>query len=173
MTEVFIALGSNLGDRFGYLAKAISAISNHPQNVLSKVSNVYETDPVGFTDQARFLNAVIQIKTTLNPIALLDFLQVVELQFGRKREIRWGPRTLDLDVVAIENIYYNSPRLKIPHPQMLKRLFVLKPLADIVPHYEIFGANGDVETYINQLEKSSSVDFYLSSNELMKLSREE
>lgn len=173
MTEVFIALGSNLGDRLENITKAIKAISTHSRNVLLKVSNVYETDPVGFIDQSRFLNAVIQMNTAFTPLALLDFLQDLELQFGRKRESRWGPRTLDLDILAIKNLYYNSPRLKIPHPQMFIRLFVLKPLADIAPFYEIFGANGNVEANINQVDKSSNVDFYLFSKELMKLSREE
>lgn len=173
MSEAFIALGSNVGDRLEYLINAITVVSNHPENVLLNVSNVYETDPVGLKNQARFLNAVIHIKTKLNPLALLDFLQHVELQFGRKRETKWGPRTIDLDILAIEKLYYNSPRLKIPHSHLLKRLFVLKPLADIAPYFEIFGANGDVISIIESVDKSSRVDYFLSSKELMKLSREE
>ena len=173
MREAFIALGSNVGDRLDYFAKALTAISDHPENVLLNVSNVYETDPVGFTNQARFLNAVIQIKTKASPLALLDFLQHVELQLGRRRETRWGPRTIDLDILAIERLYYNSPLLKVPHAHVLKRLFVLKPLADIAPYFEIFGAKGDVITIIEKVDESSRVDYFLSSNELMKLSREE
>ena len=130
-----LSLGSNLGDREAYLIAGLSDLSDHSSIVLKSVSSLYETKPWGVTDQQNFLNAVARIETTMNPFELLHVLQAVELKHGRERDVRWGARTLDLDILAIENVTIASPELTVPHPLIQDRPFVFIPLAEV---------NGDV-----------------------------
>ncbi|TYR78227.1 2-amino-4-hydroxy-6-hydroxymethyldihydropteridine diphosphokinase [Priestia megaterium] len=127
----FIALGSNIEDRMSYLEKGISCLNDHEQIKVVSMSSVYETAPVGYTEQADFLNMVVEIRTTLSPLDLLDYLQEVERKQGRKREIVWGPRTLDLDILLYNEENIKSERLVIPHPHMTERAFVMVPLCEI------------------------------------------
>jgi len=129
--EAFIGLGSNLGDRCGLLTEAARLLSEHPRLAPLRQSRLYETEPVGNTRQGRFLNQVAAFSTDLPPEELLLELQGVENRLGRERGQRWGPRTVDLDLLLYGQAELRLPRLTIPHPRMAERAFVLVPLADI------------------------------------------
>ncbi|MFY9231337.1 MAG: 2-amino-4-hydroxy-6-hydroxymethyldihydropteridine diphosphokinase [Candidatus Nanopelagicales bacterium] len=128
-----LALGSNIGDSAGTLKGAVDALYATPGIKVVAVSAVFETDPVGGPDQDVFLNAVIMVETSLEPIALLDAAQSIELDFGRVRDVRWGPRTLDIDVLAVADLVMEHERLELPHPRAHERAFVLVPWADVDP----------------------------------------
>lgn len=131
--KVFLSLGSNLGDRIRQLERAVRAIADHEDVELLKVSSVYETEPIGYVPQDNFYNIVIEIKTGLSPRGLLDLAHAVESSLNRKREIRWGPRTIDVDILLYDQEVISEEDLVIPHPEMLKRAFVLVPLLEIEP----------------------------------------
>jgi len=132
MQQVFIGLGSNLGDSAKQLQLAITAIAKLPKTEFIKASSLYSSAPLGPADQPRFVNAVAQIATALTPIELLDALQAIEQIQGRVRQgERWGPRTLDLDVLLFGQQLINEPRLRVPHYHMHARPFVLIPLAEL------------------------------------------
>lgn len=136
-----IAFGSNIGDSRGYITGAINALENSPyiKNLLP--SQLMVTKPYGYTDQSDFLNGAAICKTILSPHGLLDLLHDIENEAGRKREIHWGPRTLDLDIIFYDDITMNDPDLIIPHADMHNRSFVLAPIAQIAPDYRhpVFG----------------------------------
>lgn len=132
MSIVYIALGSNLGDRACYIRSAVAALQEKDVSVLKR-STVIETDPVGGPAQNKFLNAVIKIETELSPGELLSMCQVIERQLGRVREVPKGPRTIDLDILLYDQLVIDTPQLKIPHPRMFERAFVLEPLREIEP----------------------------------------
>ena len=131
MTTVFIALGSNLGDRLKNIENAKTEIEKKCK--ISAKSSIYETEPWGVTDQPKFLNAVIKMETNLEPNELLDFLLNTESKIGRERtkEQKWGPRVIDLDILLYGKRKIQSERLKIPHERMEERAFVLIPLYEI------------------------------------------
>ncbi|MEO6989660.1 MAG: 2-amino-4-hydroxy-6-hydroxymethyldihydropteridine diphosphokinase [Aquihabitans sp.] len=126
---VFLSLGSNLGDRRSFLTEAVEALGEWVQ----AVSPVYETDPVGGPDQTRFLNIVVELATDLSPRDLLAVCHRLESAAERVRMERWGPRTLDVDILWIDGETVDEPDLQIPHPRMHERRFVLAPLADLAP----------------------------------------
>ena len=132
--EVFIALGSNVGDREQYLCRAIHLLDCESSIKIIKQSTFIETEPVGPIEQRSFLNGVIEIETSLSPRKLLDTCLQIEDQLGRIRKQRWGPRTIDLDIILFGEQCVKEDHLKIPHPELLNRLFVLEPLAEISPH---------------------------------------
>jgi 2-amino-4-hydroxy-6-hydroxymethyldihydropteridine diphosphokinase len=133
-----VGLGSNLGDRLAFLQGAIDALARSPGLEIDAVSPIYETDPVG-PPQPRFLNAALRVRTDLDPEALVDRLLAVELAHGRVRREKWGPRTLDLDLLAVWDpstgalVSHASPRVQVPHPALLARAFALAPLLDVAP----------------------------------------
>ncbi len=131
MNRYFVALGSNLGDRLSHLTGACREIAEFA--TVDAVSSIYETEPVGGPEQGPFLNAVVGVSSELAPIELLERLQTVEDAHGREREVRWGPRTLDLDIVAWDGEPVTDSRLEVPHPRAAERAFVLMPLADVAP----------------------------------------
>ena len=141
MADVLIALGGNVGDVRATFQKAISNICGMMQATLLSRSSDYATPPWGELDQDRFINACIEIETSLDPHALLFTLHKIEKKFGRDRakEHRWGPRTLDLDLIAYDDASINQPDLTLPHPRLFERAFVLVPLAEIVPDRLISG----------------------------------
>src|ERR1700758_3378025 len=141
MANVLIALGGNVGDVRATFQKAISNICGMAQAALVARSSDYATPPWGEEDQARFVNACIEIDTSLDPHALLFVLHKVEQKFGRDRakERRWGPRTLDLDMIAYDDMSIDKVELTLPHPRLFERAFVLVPLADIAPDRLIRG----------------------------------
>lgn len=135
-----LALGSNLGDRLDFLQAAVNAIADSPEIVPVAVSPVYETDPLGGPgEQPRFLNAVLVVDTTLSPRSLLERAQAAESAFGRTRQVPKGPRTLDVDVLAVGQETADDADLQVPHPRLAERGFVLIPWADVDPQFEIPG----------------------------------
>jgi 2-amino-4-hydroxy-6-hydroxymethyldihydropteridine diphosphokinase len=141
MADVLIALGGNVGDVRATFQKAIGNICGMAQAVLKARSSDYATPPWGDEQQARFINACIDIDTSLDPHALMFTLHKIEKKFGRDRnnERRWGPRTLDLDLLAYDDLALDKPELTLPHPRLFERAFVLVPLAEIVPDRLIAG----------------------------------
>lgn len=129
---VYIGLGSNQGEREDLLKEAMQAITERVGRITAS-SSVRETEPYGVTMQGRFLNAVIAVETELSPLGLLDVLQRIEAEAGRVRTLRWGPRTLDLDIIFYDNLIMDTERLTLPHPDFRNRFFVLEPLAEIAP----------------------------------------
>jgi len=128
---VFLALGSNLGDRLKNLRAAIALLSPAVQPVAC--SPVYETPPWGFVDQPKFLNLVLQARTQFLPEELLDHLKGIEKTLGRQETFRFGPRIVDLDIIFYDDLVFISERLEIPHPRLANRAFVLLPLAQLAP----------------------------------------
>lgn len=133
MSFAYISIGSNIGDRLNHLVEAIRALHSQVNVVVSTVSSIYETAPVGFTDQADFLNIVVRVETELDAYELLEVCQKVEHERGRVRDIRWGPRTVDLDILLYNNDNVVAENLVVPHPRMHERAFVLTPLLEIAP----------------------------------------
>ncbi|MGG2197266.1 MULTISPECIES: 2-amino-4-hydroxy-6-hydroxymethyldihydropteridine diphosphokinase [Paenibacillus] len=132
----YLGLGSNIGDREHYLLEAVRLLTEHPQIVAAGCSGLYETEPVGYVEQEAFLNMVVAVSTTLSPEALFHEMLRVEHELGRKREIRWGPRTIDLDLLLFGDRVQNRPDLILPHPRMMERAFVLVPLVDVMTQRE-------------------------------------
>ena len=135
----YVALGSNLGDRHAHLEAALAALAALPCTRLDAVSALYETAPVGPPGQQDYLNAVARLLTTLPPLDLLDALLAIEKSRGRIRAERWGPRTLDLDLLLHGDTTLHHPRLTLPHPRLHERAFVLAPLADLAPDLVVAG----------------------------------
>jgi 2-amino-4-hydroxy-6-hydroxymethyldihydropteridine diphosphokinase len=133
MTEVYLSLGSNLGDREKYLKEAVKRLKSNKNIVLKKLSPIYETKPVGYLEQGNFLNAAILIETDLTPYELLDVTTSIEAELKRERTIKWGPRTIDIDILLYDGLTLHDKKLTIPHPRMWERAFVLIPLRDINP----------------------------------------
>lgn len=132
--DVAIALGSNLGDSLAILEAALIALDEHPDIVLLSHSRWHKTAPVG-PPQPDYLNGCALLQTTLEPLPLLEQLLAIELRFGRVRGERWGPRSLDLDMLLYADQRIDTDRLQIPHPRMCERAFVLVPLAEIAPDW--------------------------------------
>lgn len=128
---VWLSLGSNLGDRLMYLRGALQAIERTGLMTLEAVSSVYETDPVGYTDQPAFLNIAARITTSLTPQEVLLICQKIENDYQRDRTIHWGPRTLDIDIIKFDQIVMQTDQLTIPHPRMSEREFVTIPLTEL------------------------------------------
>jgi 2-amino-4-hydroxy-6-hydroxymethyldihydropteridine diphosphokinase len=127
--RAFVGLGSNMGDRRGHLRRALAGLPD-----LVRVSRLYETAPVGGPPgQDDYLNVVAELDTTLAPRALLDLARQLEEEADRVRTVRWGPRTLDVDVLLVEGVEVDEPDLVVPHPRMWQRRFVLEPLAELAP----------------------------------------
>jgi len=133
LTRAYLALGSNLGDRLAYLQGAVDGLARADGITMVGVSRVYETAPLGGPDQGAYLNAVVAVDTELAPRALLAFVQTLESDARRVRSERFGPRTLDVDILLYDELELDTPELTIPHPRMWERAFVLVPLHDLAP----------------------------------------
>lgn len=155
--QVFLGLGSNLGDKKANLAHAIDLISQTERVVITRQSSLYITAPWGKTDQDEFLNQVIALETSLNPLELLRVLQKIEIKLGRLRNEKWGPRVIDLDILLFGEEIVALPELVIPHPHMYARLFVLIPLQEIAPQLVFPDGKGieEVLARVAQLEDAS------------------
>jgi 2-amino-4-hydroxy-6-hydroxymethyldihydropteridine diphosphokinase len=132
---VYIALGSNKGDRINYLREAVSKISHNPKIILKNSSSVYETKPYGKINQSNFLNAVIEIKTSYNLLQLFDYLKTLEIELDRNDTTKWGPREIDLDLLFFNDRIFKNDNLTVPHYGIPERDFVLVPLKEIAPEY--------------------------------------
>jgi 2-amino-4-hydroxy-6-hydroxymethyldihydropteridine diphosphokinase len=152
VTRAYVALGSNLGDREGTLRSALEALAAEPGIDVVAVSRFYDTEPVGYVDQPRFLNGAAALDTELPARELLEQLLAVELRFGRRREDvpSQGPRTVDLDLLLYGDAEIDEPGLRVPHPRLHERRFVLEPLADLDPALQVPG-NGQVQDILARL----------------------
>ncbi|ANB61288.1 2-amino-4-hydroxy-6-hydroxymethyldihydropteridine diphosphokinase [Anoxybacteroides amylolyticum] len=160
----YIALGSNIGDRLRYLHEAVEKLATHEQISVIDTSSIYETDPVGYVPQGNFLNMVIHVQTSLSPFALLEATQTIEQELGRKREIRWGPRTLDLDILLYNHENIETERLTIPHPRMTERAFVLVPLFELNGDIYIPTVQRCVASLIDELPDKEGVRLWKQKN---------
>ena len=131
--HAFLSLGANLDDRSATLTRALELLERDGRVRVTRRSSLYETEPIGMVDQPWFLNLVVEVATDLSPEHLLDLAQRVEQALGRTREIRRGPRTVDIDILLYDDRVISSPRLAVPHPEMTHRRFVLQPLVEIAP----------------------------------------
>lgn len=141
MKTAFLGLGTNLGNRRWYLAEAVRALVADPAILAVRGSSVYESKPVGVTEQPDFLNMVVQVETTHLPLALLSACLGIEALLGRERLTRWGPRTIDIDVLTYEQLPWGDDALTLPHPRLHERSFVLVPLAEIAPGLNVNGVS--------------------------------
>ncbi len=139
MSEALIGLGGNLGDVPATLERALAALEAGGARISARSSN-WKTPPWGKTDQPAFVNACVLVETALGPRALLDLCLAVETALGRRREVKWGPRAIDLDVLDHDGQRIDEPGLTLPHPHLTERAFVLVPLAEIVPDRVVAGA---------------------------------
>ncbi len=146
MYTYYIGIGSNLGNREGYLALAVSALANTDGISSVSHSSWIETPPWGPVEQGPFLNGILKVGATLEPLTMLDTILHIERLAGRQREIHWGPRTLDLDMVWVEDeggqcVQVNTPNLVVPHPYFWERQFVLEPLQEVYPTFTYEGVS--------------------------------
>ncbi len=133
LVTAYVSIGSNIGDKEKNLISALKSLGSMPGTKLVAASALYCSAPVGFLAQDDFLNAVVQVETSLGPVELLHGLQQIEEKMGRVRTLRWGPRVIDLDIILYDEANIDLPELQIPHPRMTERAFVLVPLAELQP----------------------------------------
>ena len=148
--KAFIGLGSNLGERESMIRQALEALSGLPETELVRASSLYDTEPVGDVDQPNFLNAVAQLETDLPASQLLWNLQLIEKRLGRERTRRWGPRVIDLDLLLYGDETIEEENLRVPHPELTRRAFVLVPLVELEP---LLVHPGTGETMLSHLSK--------------------
>jgi len=148
LNTVFIALGSNLHNPIYHLEKGIRQINHLPETNIVKRSSLYKSKPLGPKNQPNFINAVVKIKTNYDPIELLNALQDIENKHHRRRTKKWGPRTLDLDILIFNHIEMNNERLVIPHPEIINRDFVLIPLFEVTNYNFNIPKYGKLNKYI-------------------------
>jgi 2-amino-4-hydroxy-6-hydroxymethyldihydropteridine diphosphokinase len=140
MTRAYVGVGTNLGDRAAMVRAAVEQLRAEPEIEIVAVSSIRETDPVGVVDQPRFLNAAVALETELSPRELLDRLLGIERRLGRTRTgPRFGPRTIDLDLLVYGEARIDEPGLEVPHPRLHERLFALEPLVDLDPDLVVPG----------------------------------
>lgn len=163
MNRAYLGLGTNMGDREEYLNSAVKLIDNNENIKVVNKSKIYETKAWGYTDQADFLNMCIEVETSLNEYNLLEACQEVELKLNRERIIRWGPRTIDVDILFFNDIILDNENLYIPHPRISERAFVLIPLIDLNENLVIKGKV--ISEYLNSLtnEERDEVKEYIGN----------
>ncbi|RHW31832.1 2-amino-4-hydroxy-6-hydroxymethyldihydropteridine diphosphokinase [Neobacillus notoginsengisoli] len=162
--RAFLSLGSNMGDRYQHLQAAVQLLDGHPSIKMVNYSSVYETDPVGYEDQDLFLNMVIEINTDLPPFELLEVCLKNEFLLGRKREIKWGPRTIDLDILLYNQENIETEKLYIPHSRMAERAFVLVPLYEVAGNIHLPGNREPLALLINRLPDKEGVRIWKRKN---------
>lgn len=162
--DAYVALGSNMGNREEYLKKAIQKINHHSSISVEDISSIYETNPIGYTDQAEFLNMVIKINTDLSALELLNVLQEIEKLLDRKREVKWGPRTLDLDILLYNHENIETEQLIVPHPRMHERAFVIIPLYELNKDISIPTIKEPLTSIIDRLQDKEGVRIWKQKN---------
>jgi 2-amino-4-hydroxy-6-hydroxymethyldihydropteridine diphosphokinase len=156
MATAFIGLGSNLGDRTATLRTAIQRLEALGR--ITGISSLYETEPVGYLEQPSFLNAVVALETALTPADLLRALLGIERDLGRARSFPNAPRTLDLDLLMVDDVILDTPELTMPHPRLHERAFVLVPLAEIAPEFVHPGLGKSVQELLHTLPDQGGVE---------------
>ena len=151
MTRAYVGLGANLGPREVTLLRAVDLLAETEGVDVLQVSQLRETEPFGVVDQPAYLNGAVVIDTTLTPRELLDRLLAIERDLGRVRDVRWGPRTIDLDLLLYGDLSVDQPGLHVPHPRLAERRFALEPLAELDPALDIPGL-GDVSAALSALD---------------------
>lgn len=160
MEKVYLGLGTNMGQREETLEKAIRIISLNSNIEILKISGVYETEPYGFKNQPNFLNLVLEAETSLSPEKLLIVVKSIEEQIGREHRRRWGPREIDVDILAYENSVVREDFLQVPHKELSKRRFVLVPFAEIAPTFIPPDRNKSVQVLLTLCLDTGRVRFY-------------
>jgi len=161
--RVFVSLGANLGERAAALRAALAALAALPGTSLVAASRVYETAPQGLVDQPPFLNQVVCLETSLSPGELLVAAQALEQRAGREREVRFGPRTLDIDILLVEGVTSDDPELTLPHPRLWQRAFVLVPLAELW-RYARGMPEVDVEALAAERAANQGISLYVAED---------
>ena len=162
VNTVFLGLGSNIGDRIANIKRAIQLLDRQPEIKVVRSSSLYETKPVGYLDQPDFINAVAEIRTSLSPEELLQRTKQVEKDLERRRRRRWGPRTIDVDILLFNDLRLDKPHLHLPHPEITSRAFVLVPLAEIAPDQR--HPNGRlIKELLAELEDTTGVKYFQPS----------
>ncbi|OEG62670.1 MAG: 2-amino-4-hydroxy-6-hydroxymethyldihydropteridine diphosphokinase [Halanaerobium sp. MDAL1] len=160
MEDVYLGLGSNIEPKVEYLKKAVIKLAEHDKIVVKKTSSLYLTKAYGYQDQADFINAVVHLKTALNPEKMLQTVLQIEKDLGRVRTKKWGPRTIDIDILFFGDLEYQSNDLIIPHPEIKKRAFVLIPLIEAAEN-ELFIENMKIEKWLERLDyDQNEVQYY-------------
>jgi 2-amino-4-hydroxy-6-hydroxymethyldihydropteridine diphosphokinase len=152
-----LGIGSNQGNREGVIHKAIQSIVGVEGNRLQACSSLYETEPYGQKEQEWFLNCVVQVETSCDIKFFFALLQQTETELGRVRQERWGPRTIDLDLLFFDNMIFQDAELIVPHPEIARRRFVLEPLCEIAPKLVHPGMHQSIEVLYNQVADSCRV----------------
>lgn len=153
MALALISIGSNMNEPDQQVNSALTSLGQLPESELIASSRLFHTKPWGRQEQPDFVNAAAALTTTLEPLGLLDQLQQIEDAHGRKRQVKWGPRTLDLDIICYDQLQLNHPRLILPHPYFRERAFVLEPLSELFPNHLIL--EKPVQYWLNQLLSSN------------------
>ncbi|MCM3791120.1 2-amino-4-hydroxy-6-hydroxymethyldihydropteridine diphosphokinase [Domibacillus indicus] len=167
--EAYLSLGTNMGNREEQLREAVRQLEEQKSLQLMAVSSIYETDPVGFTDQPSFFNIVVKLKTSMTPDELLAACQEIENKLGRERIVRWGPRTIDLDILLYNHDNIKSDSLIIPHPRMTERAFVLIPLAEIDTAITLPGTSLPLEHYVKNVQGKEGVKLWKTADAFYRL----
>ena len=168
MTRVYLSLGSNMGDRQGYLQKAVKTLNDLPETEVKAVSSYYETAAWGLTDQADFLNLALALETKLPAETLLRSCQQIEKDLDRVRHEHWGPRTVDIDILLYGQEIWETEHLKVPHPYMSQRAFVLVPLVEIADDLVDPKTGQAYKNYLSQLDTNDVHKFVTSDQFLLK-----
>jgi 2-amino-4-hydroxy-6-hydroxymethyldihydropteridine pyrophosphokinase len=164
VATAYLSMGSNLGDRLAFLRSGVKGLVAAPGVRVVKLSSIYETTPVGVTGQPDYLNLVAAIETGLTPHELLSTCLAIEKENGRERSVRWGARTLDLDILLYDDVQMETDDLVIPHPRMKERAFVLVPLLEIEPEIVVLGQPASV--WLKQIpDKGQEVRYFASTHE--------
>lgn len=162
-SKVYLGLGSNIADRLSNLKRALSLLRKRDINIL-KTSSVYESSPVDYLEQSDFLNIVVEVETALEPGEILESIREIENSLGREREIKKGPRTIDIDILLYDDAEIRSAELTIPHPRMFERSFVIVPLLEVAP---------DVKLPSGELVRRSLKGFSVNEAEIRKILKDE
>lgn len=163
-TVAYLGLGSNIGDRASFLKHALEALQAEQRVQVVRCSSIYETEPYGPVEQNDFLNMIVQIETLLPSLALLRYIHKIETDLERVRDVHWGPRTIDLDLLVCGRTITQSEELSLPHPEIARRAFVLKPLAEIAPHLVVPGINRSVMDLWQNLNGEEEVRLWKKNN---------
>lgn len=166
MTEIYLGLGSNLGDRLMNLASCLKELRLRSEIQLMKISSVYESEPYGFLNQPWFLNMVVEIATNLEPLKLLTLTQQIEKQLGRKKTHHWGPRTIDIDILSYNRLIFKHPMLKLPHQQLHLRQFFLLPLKEIAAFFIHPGFKVTIDQMLMNCKDKSRINRFIDGKEL-------